>query len=262
MNYKLVNFSLSFFLSRSLFSLLGLSLLIQLDSSMAIVDIVIGTIFGILFLKTLPTLPQMMQQILGFLLALVGTILFAFTLHLSISKDTSMVILLAIILVATFYFSKSSHEQSGYFAGSLFLVTLILTVITWIGLVPNIHIEFLSGFRTDSILSGSILYFLMSTLPMLLLKKEERNITAYVSASLLHLITTLFVFFTLGMTLSSFYPLPNFIMLSEIEYLEVIRRIDSFLFFPDLCAGVILLTYSYHTVRGVMQTSNYPKTQV
>lgn len=51
-------------------------------------------------------------------------------------------------------------------------------------------------------------------------------------------------------------------MLSEIEYLEVIRRIDSFLFFPDLCAGVILLTYSYHTVRGVMQTSNYPKTQV
>ena len=94
------------------------------------------------------------------------------------------------------------------------------------------------------------------------IKKEERNITAYVSASLLHLITTLFVFFTLGMTLSSFYPLPNFIMLSEIEYLEVIRRIDSFLFFPDLCAGVILLTYSYHTVRGVMQTSNYPKTQV
>jgi len=45
MNYKLANFSLSFFLSRSLFSLLGLSLLIQLDSSMAIVDIVIGTIF-------------------------------------------------------------------------------------------------------------------------------------------------------------------------------------------------------------------------
>ena len=229
---------------------------------MAIADIVIGTIFGILFLKIVPTLPKMIQQILGFLIAFVGTILFAFTLHLSISKDTSMIILLAIILVATFYFSKSNHEQIGYFASSLFLVTVILTVITWIGLIPNIHIEFLGSFRTDSILLGSVFYFLMSTLPMLLLKKEERSITAYVSASLLHLITTLFVFFTLGMTLSSFYPLPNFVMLSEIEYLEVIRRIDSFLFFPDLCAGVILLSYSYHTVRSVIQTSNYPKTQV
>ena len=262
MNYKLANFSLSFFLSRSLFSLLGLSLLIQLDSSMAIVDIVIGTIFGILFLKMLPTLLQMMQQILGFLLSFCGTILLAFTIHLSINKDISIIILLAIIFVAILYFSKSSHEQIGYFAGSLFLVTLILTVITWIGLVPNIHIDFLRGCQTDSILCGSILYFLMSTLPLLLLKKEERNITAYVSASLLHLITTLFVFFTLGMTLSSFYFLPNFVMLSEIEYFEVIRRIDSFLFFPDLCAGVILLTYSYHTVRNVIQTSNYPKTQV
>ena len=262
MNYKLANFSLSFFLSRSLFSLLGLSLLIQLDSSMAIVDIVIGTIFGILFLKMLPTLPQMMQQILGFLLSFCGTILLAFTIHLSINKDISIIILLAIIFVAILYFSKSSHEQIGYFAGSLFLVTLILTVITWIGLVPNIHIDFLRGCQTDSILCGSILYFLMSTLPLLLLKKEERNITAYVSASLLHLITMLFVFFTLGMTLSSFYFLPNFVMLSEIEYFEVIRRIDSFLFFPDLCAGVILLTYSYHTVRNVIQTSNYPKTQV
>lgn len=250
MNYKMMNFSLSFFLSRALFSLLGISVLIRLDSSTAIADIVIGMILGIVFMKIIPTLPIFFKRLVALFLLFIGTFSFAFTVHLTISKDIPFWILLVITILSFLYFGKKSKTQLGYFAIALFFLSFALTILTWIGLIPNIHFQFLNVSDTNTMMLGSILYFFMTVFPILLLKKEERNILAYGFSSLLNLITILLVFFTLGMTFSSYYSVPHFIMLGEIEYFEIIRRIDQFLFFPDLCAGIILLAYSYQAFQS------------
>ena len=249
MKHKMMNFSLSFLLSNSIFSLVGLSMLIQLNSSMTIGNIIIGMFLGLIAIRFIPTLPKFIRIFIAILLLVVETIFFAISLRFTISKDIPFWILLIITILCFLYFGKQKKLQIKYFTLSLFFLSIILTIFTWIGLIPNIHFQFLNISNSYMILQGVFWYFLMTVLPILLLKKEERNPLAYGLSSLLNLITTLLVFFTLGITLSSYYLFPHFVMLSEIEYFEVIRRIDQFLFFPNLFSGFILLIYTYQIIN-------------
>lgn len=256
MTTKYQNFSVHYFLIRSLFLGIGFSLIVGTTKQDSIFSFIVGTIIGVFFIflinkmqeykgnKTLDEILKEMTSLgifLRFMLILFGLILLiegltsfqVFATNFLLIRSPSWFITIPIIYLIL-KISDSGITTIFRVAACLFPISLTLTLFSLFGLfsysdICNIMPLFVS--KPFTIMKSIFYYCSLSVSPsiLLLISNRENNqiIPSYLLASFTLIVKVFLIIGIVGPILAAVYRYPEYIILKEIKHLNFIEKIEN-----------------------------------
>ncbi len=252
---KLENFSVHYFLTRSLFLGIGFSLIIGVTKQDSILAFIIGTLLGLIFIhlmnkiqqeKGSKTLNELLTEMkgLGIFLRIVfisyGVILLCegltfiqlfassfFLIHTPIWFISLPLVLLLLRIC------KNGKTTTFRVATCLFPISLFLTIIslgTLLGYAKLDNVNPLLVTLPIHFLKSVFYYTTLSVSPsilMLLTENNKSNTFSYLLGSLTLILKMFLIIAILGPILATIYRFPEYIILKEIKILDFIEKIEN-----------------------------------
>ena len=237
--------STSFFLGETFFLGFGYSLLFHYTGHDAWISMLIGTLLGSIFILILEKIKKRQEKYpishittqkivyLIFNLFIFSQILFSFQTFSSsfyFTKSPNWFVLLPIIPLI-YKLSKSGYSTIGKIAQMLFPITVILVILSFIGLYSHMKWDtFLPIYDTEpiSIMKGSILFMTYTTIPYYLFLivplEKKKLLSKYLLSCILVFSLGLVIMAVLGPNLIKVYRYPEYIILKDIELFNFIEH--------------------------------------
>lgn len=263
------NFSLIFFLTRSLFLGVLFSKMYELTGSDSIFAILLGTLIGILFIFILKKKKNdtLLSKIIYFLLVSFFiitciVILESFVSSFFLTNTPKIIIILPTIILAI-YASLKTDEIIKRTANIQIYFSFILIILAILALLKNFSFEnIIPLFNTNivSFFKASLTYGIFSTIPHLLINNDDislkKHIKYYVITSLINLLINIIILGVLKPSLITSYSFPEYIVLKNIKigsFIENIENLIASVWYFDL---FIMITLSIKKINNVI-TNHY-----
>lgn len=254
MTSKLENFSVHYFLTRSLFLGIGFSLIIGLAKQDSIFAFFVGTLIGLLFIflinkiqkyKGEKTLNDVLKEMkgLGIFLRIV-LFLYAFALlcegltfiqlfaaSFFLIKTPIWFISLPLVLLLI-RISKNGPTTTFRVATCLFPISVLLTLLSLGALCGYASLENISPLfvtSTFDFIKSVFYYTTLSVSPsiLMLITNKSNSTTSYLFGSFTLVAKMFLIIAIVGPILASIYRFPEYIILKEIKILNFIEKIEN-----------------------------------
>lgn len=253
------NMSIDFFLTRSIFSLVGINVLFKLCGQSIIPSIIMGSILGIIVLRFI-RFSNKLKLILSTVLLPTVIIFYSFFIKYTMANNINIFLIILSIIFLVFYLGKNKESDIRNFSLLCFFITSLVGILIIVGEIPNIQLKYYPININYNFIIGSFIYMFITTIPILLCNDNYNPIPSYLCGSITNLVTTLFCIFSLGYSICISNNYPNFLILKDISYLNIISRIDVFLEIIYLFDGLILLIVMSNNVYKLFTNTSIAKT--
>ena len=252
---RLTNFEIAtfvFFIMRSFFLGLAMEELFKIAKQDSYLSIILGTILGIIFLslnkfkgkKSLPKYPNIVGILITTLIF--GVIFYHFIAFIQIGylDNTPFYIIGILFILAITYFLHHGIKIIGRVSSILFLVAILLISISFMSLIPKIDLNNFKPFLGSgmiNILTGALIYFLYTTIPLFYLKiipdgaiatkdhTKKYILISYLITSFIILLSSIMTLGIFGIDLSLKYQYPELNLLKKVAIFGVFERLESIL---------------------------------
>lgn len=254
MTSKLENFSVHYFLTRSLFLGIGFSLIIGLAKQDSILAFFVGTLLGLGFIflidkiqkyKGEKTLNDVLKEMkgLGIFLRIVLFIyafallcegltfiqLFAASFFLIKTPIWFISLPLALLLIRI---SKDGPTTTFRVATCLLPISVLLTILSLFALCGYANLENISPLfvtPTFDFIKSVFYYTTLSVSPsiLMLLTNKSKSTLSYLFGSFTLIFKMFLIIAIVGPILASIYRFPEYIILKEIKILDFIEKIEN-----------------------------------
>ena len=227
---------MSYFNSRALFSGICISYIFRLTGTSFWISYILGIILGVIVLLLIKKVNncKLVKSFTGFIFALLSGSVLVNMGHTLYLKETPVIFLTVLPLIAAFIISNSKKGALKKCAFIFFVYSILLFFLKILGLYGHINIENLYPVFTSSvkdILIGALVVMLVSVVPVLSLNdiSDKKNIIInYLVSMTTILFVSFFAISVLGLKEVELYRYPEYIVLKRIEFLNFINNVDSF----------------------------------
>lgn len=227
---------MSYFNSRALFSGICISYIFRLTGTSFWISYILGIILGVIVLLLIKKVNncKLVKSFTGFIFALLSGSVLVNMGHTLYLKETPVIFLTVLPLIAAFIISNSKKDALKKCAFIFFAYSILLFFLKILGLYGHINIENLYPVFTSSvkdILIGALVVMLVSVVPVLSLNdiSDKKNIIInYLVSMTTILFVSFFAISVLGLKEVELYRYPEYIVLKRIEFLNFINNVDSF----------------------------------
>ena len=227
---------MSYFNSRALFSGICISYIFRLTGTSFWISYILGIILGVIVLLLIKKVNncKLVKSFTGFIFALLSGSVLVNMGHTLYLKETPVIFLTVLPLIAAFIISNSKKDALKKCAFIFFVYSILLFFLKILGLYGHINIENLYPVFTSSvkdILIGALVVMLVSVVPVLSLNdiSDKKNIIInYLVSMTTILFVSFFAISVLGLKEVELYRYPEYIVLKRIEFLNFINNVDSF----------------------------------
>ncbi|MBR1413350.1 MAG: GerAB/ArcD/ProY family transporter [Bacilli bacterium] len=248
----------SFFLTRSLFLIVGYSLILNTSGSDSWISVICGTIIGTILIiiyqhfKSNNLINRVIIALYSIFMILTTLfILQTFTSNFYLIKTPNLVINIPFIFLV-YYINKYKYSSIYRLGQLFFVISIIISIIVFIALF------FYSDFSNitpvlstpiHKVLLSSLYFAFMSAIPNILIYEiEDTNkdiVKSYLLTCLTLLITIFLAITILGNKLSIIYRAPEYMILKRVKifnFIENIENIVSIIFIFDIFITSALAT--------------------
>lgn len=236
------NFPLTYYLTRVFFLGLIFSFIISKSGNDALLSCIIGSIIGCIFIFILnkASLDNPFYHFLKIILYLIFLLVGCFVLEIYINDffliQTPKYIIIVPTIILCIYTSFKKRKTIKHAAFILFFLSItiyILTIFFLMNIIDynNIFPMFIQ--KPCNILRSSLMFASLSTMPHILLKKEniplKKHLKYYLITSVLMLITCFIIIGALSSEVTKIYRFPEYIVLKRIKIFNSIENVENIL---------------------------------
>jgi spore germination protein KB len=274
MNKKLVYF----ISSGSMFGI-GFYIMLQTNGKNSYISLALGTILGIAILyiyslfnkclnnkKLKDVLPNSFLGVLFkiilimfyiTIITIVLLVLATFVNSFYLVRTPIYIVLLFFGLLSVYLVSK---EEYVFFSISsiLYYLNILVVVLFALGLTPYMKVSELMpwfNFNSLSIIKGSIIYALITTVPTILVidynYKFKDVLKEYLGASLINFIIIISIILSLGSPLIKVYKFPEYDALKQIKILDFIENIENISAINWYLSLFMILSVAIHDIKRI-----------
>ena len=242
----------SYFNSRALFIGYGLSLLFKMSHHDILFSILLGFVLGLIFLfafnnKKDYKLIKFVTTILLSVIVFISIINLTKTLYL---ENTPLVLIICFSLIVVYYISSIKNKAWNKLTSILYVISLVMFVIIFLGLSVHIRIDYLRPIKIidfKDVIKSSLMFFIISVYPIIRLNEKDNKkelIIRYIVSSITIFLMAFIVLSVLGEKEALLYRYPEYIVLKRIKMLDFISNVDNILFFAIYLDLIVSLSSS------------------
>ena len=242
----------SYFNSRALFIGYGLSLLFKMSHHDILFSILLGFVLGLIFLfafnnKKDYKLIKFVTTILLSVIVFISIINLTKTLYL---ENTPLVLIICFSLIVVYYISSIKNNAWNKLTSILYVISLVMFVIIFLGLSVHIRIDYLRPIKIidfKDVIKSSLMFFIISICPIIRLNEKDNKkevIIRYIVSSITIFLMAFIVLSVLGEKEALLYRYPEYIVLKRIKMLDFISNVDNILFFAIYLDLIVSLSSS------------------
>ena len=236
---------LIFLLTEALFLIYGIKI--------NIINIVIGTIIGLIFILLFNKSRK--NNIIKYILLIVSFFFFfntvfnisSFIINNYLNNYSYIFIIISVLLIS-YLLIKNNYHSYIRSVEIIFYFFLIIKLLSFFLVIPNINIENINYSLMDelkininSLYIGLIILFIHESIFYLTNNKVNNSI--YIFSSLNSIIIKTLCILVMGKTLFYLYDYPYINILKRIKYLDFIERMEGILSFEYLFSFIVLSAY-------------------
>lgn len=275
--------TLVFFLINSFFINFGLSYLTNINKNDAIIDIIIGGVFIILFLFIILWIRKqynynlieiistfsILKYPLFFILITCLVLASIFSLNNLTSfinyyiLNSSNYFTISLTLIATIiYLTSKNLNTISRISEIVFYIYILLFILGSFGLYKYIDLSNLKPLLTSNInkhVTASFTFFSNSILPLFLIlglknnKKDNHTLIIFTLLSIFIIfIQTVIIISVLGINLANIYIYPDIIIYKKISFFNILERVEVLLAFNQLLNGLFILTLNFYLIKEII----------
>ena len=244
---------IAFFITQSLFLNIGFYNILKITSTDSWISCIIGTLLGILFCFIIKN--NYIFRIISVILSIIFVILSLYSINSFIRSfyllNTSSILILLPVIILGIYISFKDYELLGLICEVLYPISLFLILFSFGVLIFKIDISNINIVLTHSntsIFKSSIIYFILSTSPLLLLN-DNNHIHGYILSSIILNITFILIITILGKYLIPLYRYPEYVILKNINIFNFVEKIENILIIPWILNLFILFFTSILNIK-------------
>lgn len=255
---------LSFFLTRALFLGGCFSLLVNVSGNSMIISGILGMLFGYFFLyllyKRCGYVSNIVKLMIVFIILLVNTLSSTMLTSNYLLVSTPTIMILSLMYLTLLYGNSKGIEVIGRLAFICFLVSFILYILGYIGVLPNIKIcnmlPIIDSKVTD-VIKGIIVFISASILPNILLIEYNDNLRfkdvsiGYIIGSISIIIIMFFILTIYGSELASIARFPEYLILKKVNILSYITNLENVLVMEWIVNIIICLLFSIKVLNNM-----------
>lgn len=242
----------SYFNSRALFIGYGLSLLFKMSHHDILFSILLGFVLGLFFLfafnnKKDYKLIKFVTTILLSIIVFISIINLTKTLYL---ENTPLILIICFSLIVVYYISGIKNNAWNKLTSILYVISLVMFVIIFLGLSVHIRIDYLRPIKIidfKDVIKSSLMFFIISIYPIIRLNEKDNKkelIIRYIVSSITIFLMAFIVLSVLGEKEALLYRYPEYIVLKRIKMLDFISNVDNILFFAIYLDLIVSLSSS------------------
>ena len=281
MNKNYNSYPLVFFLITSFFINVGINTLSTINKTDAIIDIIIGSIFIMIFLliilwlkskydsdiiNTIASFKYLKYPLSIFLLIIlsISTIysidIISNFIHSYMLKELDTFTISITIIVTAIHLVSKGIKTISRISELCLYIYLFIFILGFIGLYNYIDIKNVKPLLTSNInshLKASFTFFNYSILPIfLILGLKEKNNKSIIKTTIFSLliifIQSLLIISILGIDLTNIYINPDIIIYKKISFLNLLERVEVFLSFNQLLNSLFIITINLYLIKEII----------
>lgn len=249
---------LNYFNMRALFMGIGISRILKTSQEYFYISILLGTIFGAIFLHYVKV-----ENKKNFLNVVISLLFMSFGLIILVNMVASMYLpqmpklMVAIPILILLFYALNKEEIIIFRVASIILaVNLITYIFATLSLLP--HFELNNFYYTDTdpvnIFIGAFQYMILSVSPTLLTRNKECANYSLVKTYIISSITMCFLCFLtyglLGPKLVGVFRYPEYIILKNVALADSLENIENIVSFMWIFDVIILLLCCGNNVKN------------
>ena len=253
---------LSYFNMRALFMGIGISKILNMSHEYTLLSIIIGTLFGCLFLKYYKSFnnKSMISILISSIYIILGLLIITNMVSSHYLPDMPKLLVIIPLLILCIYFAHKNRIVLSRLSNILIIFNIIIFILSIISLVPFIDINNFSYSNTSlvKVLLSSLYYFLLSISPIITLNVDHYSLVkTYVISSFTIGIWFLIIYGILGSNLVSALRYPEYVILKNVSLGVSLENIENFVSFMWLIDLIILLFTNIINIKENLKNKRY-----
>ena len=273
-----MNNKLAYFLSKSSMFGLGYFLLCNLNDKNTYLSIILGTILGLFIIYIYSKISNysnynihkyLNNTFIGKLFNIILLLFYIYILLITILTITTFInsfyliktpriIIILSILLLSIYLSFKDNKTLINLSNIFFCFSIFIVILFTILLIPYSNINELLpifNYNNINIIKGSIIYALISTVPLIIINNYNTNIKItlknYLVASIINLTIVIGTTLSLG-NLLNVYRFPEYAVLKQIRILDFIENIENISAFGWYAESFIVISLTVLNIKDTL----------
>jgi spore germination protein KB len=273
-----MNNKLAYFLSKSSMFGLGYFLLCNLNDKNTYLSIILGTILGLFIIYIYSKISNysnynihkyLNNTFIGKIFNIILLLFYIYILLITILTITTFInsfyliktpriIIILSILLLSIYLSFKDNKTLINLSSLFFCFSIFIVILFTILLIPYSNINELLpifNYNNINILKGSIIYALISTVPLIIINNYNTNIKItlknYLVASIINLTIVIGTTLSLG-NLLNVYRFPEYAVLKQIRILDFIENIENISAFGWYAESFIVISLTIFNIKDTL----------
>ena len=273
-----MNNKLAYFLSKSSMFGLGYFLLCNLNDKNTYLSIILGTILGLFIIYIYSKISNysnynihkyLNNTFIGKIFNIILLLFYIYILLITILTITTFInsfyliktpriIIILSILLLSIYLSFKDNKTLINLSNLFFCFSIFIVILFTILLIPYSNINELLpifNYNNINILKGSIIYALISTVPLIIINNYNTNIKItlknYLVASIINLTIVIGTTLSLG-NLLNVYRFPEYAVLKQIRILDFIENIENISAFGWYAESFIVISLTIFNIKDTL----------
>jgi spore germination protein KB len=273
-----MNNKLAYFLSKSSMFGLGYFLLCNLNDKNTYLSIILGTILGLFIIYIYSKISNysnynihkyLNNTFIGKIFNIILLLFYIYILLITILTITTFInsfyliktpriIIILSILLLSIYLSFKDNKALINLSNIFFCFSIFIVILFTILLIPYSNINELLpifNYNNINILKGSIIYALISTVPLIIINNYNTNIKItlknYLVASIINLTIVIGTTLSLG-NLLNVYRFPEYAVLKQIRILDFIENIENISAFGWYAESFIVISLTIFNIKDTL----------
>ena len=273
-----MNNKLAYFLSKSSMFGLGYFLLCNLNDKNTYLSIILGTILGLFIIYIYSKISNysnynihkyLNNTFIGKLFNIILLLFYIYILLITILTITTFInsfyliktpriIIILSILLLSIYLSFKDNKTLINLSSLFFCFSIFIVILFTILLIPYSNINELLpilNYNNINIIKGSIIYALISTVPLIIINNYNTNIKItlknYLVASIINLTIVIGTTLSLG-NLLNVYRFPEYAVLKQIRILDFIENIENISAFGWYAESFIVISLTVLNIKDTL----------
>lgn len=273
-----MNNKLAYFLSKSSMFGLGYFLLCNLNDKNTYLSIILGTILGLFIIYIYSKISNysnynihkyLNNTFIGKIFNIILLLFYIYILLITILTITTFInsfyliktpriIIILSILLLSIYLSFKDNKTLINLSNLFFCFSIFIVILFTILLIPYSNINELLpilNYNNINIIKGSIIYALISTVPLIIINNYNTNIKItlknYLVASIINLTIVIGTTLSLG-NLLNVYRFPEYAVLKQIRILDFIENIENISAFGWYAESFIVISLTIFNIKDTL----------
>ena len=273
-----MNNKLAYFLSKSSMFGLGYFLLCNLNDKNTYLSIILGTILGLFIIYIYSKISNysnynihkyLNNTFIGKIFNIILLLFYIYILLITILTITTFInsfyliktpriIIILSILLLSIYLSFKDNKTLINLSNIFFCFSIFIVILFTILLIPYSNINELLpilNYNNINIIKGSIIYALISTVPLIIINNYNTNIKItlknYLVASIINLTIVIGTTLSLG-NLLNVYRFPEYAVLKQIRILDFIENIENISAFGWYAESFIVISLTVLNIKDTL----------